>query len=101
MRVVDAATTRRHLPFDALIDALRQLFISGCEVPLRHTHRIETPSGAGGTLLLMPAWRSGRRLGIKTVAIFPGNAALGKPGLHSTYLLLDATTGVSASASLK
>ncbi len=95
MLVIDAATTRRHLPFDALIDALRQLFISGCEVPLRHTHRIATPSGADATLLLMPAWRSGRRIGIKTVTIYPGNAALGKPGLDATYLLLDASTGIA------
>jgi ornithine cyclodeaminase len=89
MLTIDAATTRRHLAFAPLIDELRAMFIAGCEVPLRHTHRIEE----AGTLLLMPAWRPGARLGIKTVTIFPGNGALGKPGLHSTYLLFDATTG--------
>ncbi len=51
------------------------------------------PVRAEGTLLLMPAWRPGRRLGIKTVTVFPGNAALGRPALHSTYLLFDAATG--------
>ena len=90
MRIVDADTTRRHLGFPALIDALRAMFVSGCEVPLRHTHRI----GDAGTLLVMPAWRVGARLGIKTVGIFPGNTAQGLPGLHSTYLLFDAATGV-------
>jgi len=90
MRIVDAATTRRVLAFAPLIDALRHLFASGCEVPLRHTH----PIAEAGTLLLMPAWRAGARLGLKTVTIFPGNAARGLPGLHSTYLLFDATTGV-------
>jgi ornithine cyclodeaminase len=90
MRVIDSATTRRHLGFAPLIDALRRMFASGCEVPLRHTHRI----GEAGTLLLMPAWRTGARLGIKTVTIFPGNSAHGLPGLHSTYLLFDAATGV-------
>src|ERR1700733_9406156 len=89
MLTIDAATTARHLPFAALIDALRAMFAAGCEVPLRHTHRI----GDEGTILLMPAWRSGARLGIKTVTIFPGNNALGKPGLHSIYLLFDASTG--------
>jgi ornithine cyclodeaminase/alanine dehydrogenase-like protein (mu-crystallin family) len=86
---IDAATTARHLPFESLIDALRAMFIAGCEVPLRHTHRI----GDEGTILLMPAWRTGARLGIKTVTIFPGNGARGKPGLHSIYLLFDASTG--------
>jgi ornithine cyclodeaminase/alanine dehydrogenase-like protein (mu-crystallin family) len=90
MRIFDAATTRRHLGFTSLIEALRQMFASGCEVPLRHTHCIAD----AGTVLLMPAWRAGRRLGIKTVTIFPGNGARALPGLHSTYLLFDAATGV-------
>jgi len=90
MQIIDTATTRRHLGFAPLIDALRRMFESGCEVPLRHTHRI----GEAGTLLLMPAWRDGRRLGIKTVTIFPGNSTRQLPGLHSTYLLFDAATGV-------
>ncbi|MES2101275.1 MAG: ornithine cyclodeaminase family protein [Pseudomonadota bacterium] len=93
MQLIDAATTRRHLPFDALIDALRAMFVAGCEVPLRGTHRIGGDDG-GGTILLMPAWRAGARLGIKTVTIFPGNSAHGLPGLHSIYLLFDAATGV-------
>jgi ornithine cyclodeaminase len=96
MRTIDAETTRRHLPFGALIDTLRQRFgaigegSAACEVPLRHTHAI----GNDGTLLLMPAWRAGGRLGLKTVGIFPGNTLLGLPGLHATYLLFDARTGV-------
>ncbi len=89
MLFIDAETTRRHLGAAPLIEALRQMFITGCEVPLRHTHTV-----GEGTLLLMPAWRGGQRLGIKTVTIFPGNTAHGQPGLHSTYLLFDAATGV-------
>ncbi|MEQ1685625.1 MAG: ornithine cyclodeaminase family protein [Burkholderiaceae bacterium] len=89
MRFIDAETTRRHLGFAPLIEALRQMFSAGCEVPLRHTHTV-----GEGTLLLMPAWRAGQRLGLKTVTIFPGNSAVGQPGLHSTYLLFDAATGV-------
>ena len=90
MRLVDAASTRRHLPFPDLVDTLRASFIAGCDVPLRATHRI----GDAGTILLMPAWREGARLGVKTVTIFPGNGARGLPGLHSVYLLFDAATGV-------
>ena len=90
MQPIDAATTRRHLAFGPLIEALRAMFSAGCEVPARGVHRI----GEAGTLLLMPAWRAGARLGVKTVTIFPGNGAQGLPGLHSTYLLFDARTGV-------
>lgn len=92
MLILDAARTRAHLPFAALIACLRERFAAGCEVPLRHTHTLTAASG-DGTLLLMPAWRPGARLGLKTVTIFPGNRAAGQPALHSTYLLFDATTG--------
>ena len=93
MRVFDAAATRAALPFETLIAALRELFVQGCEVPLRHTHTLVSPEGGGGTLLIMPAWLPGRFLGIKTVSVFPGNAARGLPGLHATYTLYDAATG--------
>jgi len=95
MRLIDRDTTRRHLPFPALIDALRAAFVTGAEVPPRHTHAVAGPGGTpGGSILLMPAWRPGGRLGIKTVTIFPGNGAQGLPGLHSVYTLYDARTGV-------
>lgn len=94
MLQLDAATTAAHLAPADLIAALRRAFAEGAQVPLRHTHRIEDPAGPGGTVLLMPAWKPGGHLGIKTVTIFPGNGAHGLPGLHSLYTLFDATTGV-------
>jgi ornithine cyclodeaminase len=89
MLIFDAASTRAALPFDALIGALRAMFISGCMVPQRHVHVIE----GGFTSLVMPAWGGGY-YGIKTINIAPGNAARGLPGLHAVYLLFDASTGV-------
>ena len=103
MKNYDKSTTRNALPFGALIDAIHALFVAGCEVPLRHTHKIVSDSRAPddadaavtaqGTVLVMPAWQPGAFLGIKTVNIFPGNASRGLPGLFSTYVLYDATTG--------
>lgn len=93
MQSLDSAETTRHMPFDALIAALRELFTAGCEVPLRHTHKIDGGPGDSGTVLIMPAWQPGKWLGIKTVNIFPGNQAKGLPGLHSTYVLYDARSG--------
>ncbi|MEP6740249.1 MAG: ornithine cyclodeaminase family protein [Caldimonas sp.] len=94
---IDAASTRAALDFAALIEALRCAFAEGAEVPSRHVHAIaagaDQAARYAGTLLLMPAWRPGRRLGLKTVSIFPGNAGIGLPALHSTYLLFDAATG--------
>jgi ornithine cyclodeaminase/alanine dehydrogenase-like protein (mu-crystallin family) len=92
MRQVDAQATRRALPFGALIAALDDLFVAGCEVPARHVHSIGGAAGEQGKVLIMPAW-AGRYMGIKTVNIFPANAARGLPGLFSTYILYDAATG--------
>ena len=93
MKLLDAESTRQALPFDKLIAALEQMFISGCEAPLRHTHTLTRSNGAQGTVLIMPAWRPDSYLGIKTVNIFPGNSERGLPSLFSTYVLYDARTG--------
>ena len=94
MQIIDQALTAQYLPFDALINSLEQMFIGGCEVPLRHNHAIKgTTAAEDGILLLMPAWQVGQRMGVKTVSIFPGNQAKGLPGLHSVFILYDATTG--------
>ena len=93
MLTLDASTTRSHLSFDTLIPALRDAFLTEVHVPLRHTHQVVTPQ-AQGTSLLMPAWSDAGFYGVKVVNIFPGNHIRGLPGLHSTYLLHDAATGV-------
>ena len=93
MKTFDAAATRDALPFGRLIDAIERMFVKGCDVPLRHTHILTAPDGSQGTVLIMPAWQADNYLGIKTVNIYPGNAARGLPGLFSTYMLYDARTG--------
>ena len=94
MKIFDAISTRNALPFDELIGSLHDLFIQGCEVPLRHTHKVGVTAADSGTVLLMPAWTDAGYLGVKTVMIYPGNSSKGLPGLHSTYILYDASTGV-------
>ena len=98
MRLIDAEATRAALPFSRLIPALREMFVAGCEVPLRHVHVLQPGGGAAPlTSLLMPAWLFGPdgngRYGVKIVNIASGNAARGLPGLHASYLLHDAATG--------
>jgi ornithine cyclodeaminase len=93
MKTFSAAQTRQALSFPLLITCLREMFIQGCEVPQRHTHTIQAPDGQQGALLIMPAWCVDSYLGIKTVSVFPGNAQRNLPGLFSSYLLCDASTG--------
>ena len=93
MKQFDAEQCRAALPFRTLIPALREAFAQGATVPLRHTHTIES-QGVQGTTLIMPAWNEQGFFGVKTINIFPGNGAQGLPGLHATYVLYSATTGV-------
>lgn len=93
MKIFSAQQTRQALPFDRLIEALRSMFVLGCEVPQRHTHTVINTDGSQGIILIMPAWQADRYLGIKTVNIFPGNTAQGLPGLFASYMLYDARTG--------
>ncbi len=93
MKQFDAEQCRAALPFRTLIPALREAFAQGATVPLRHTHAIES-QGVHGTTLIMPAWNEQGFFGVKTINIFPENGAQGLPGLHATYVLYSATTGV-------
>ncbi|WP_439515093.1 ornithine cyclodeaminase family protein [Oceanibaculum nanhaiense] len=93
MRIIDADSAVRALPFDALIEALRTMFREGCTVPLRHHHGVEVPGKAEATLLLMPAWTPGGYIGIKMVTVFPSNGEKGLPAIMGQYLLLSGETG--------
>jgi len=93
MRILDAAQTAAALPFDRLIQALREAFIAGADVPLRHRHDIAQPDGATASLLLMPAWRATEFMGVKVVSVFPDNGSRGLPSVSASYLLCDGATG--------
>ncbi len=93
MLILDADDTRNALAWRPLIEALRQLFISGCEMPLRHHHDMAVPDEPDGTLLLMPAWLPGRYIGVKLVNVMPGNNARGLPAVAANYCLSHGRTG--------
>lgn len=90
---LDSQAVAVALPYERLIDALQDAFRSQAVSPERTHHRIEAPGRADATLLLMPAWRPGKALGVKIATIFPDNSAAGLPSVNASYLLLDATTG--------
>lgn len=87
-----SALLRELLSFPLLVRALREAFVAGAEVPLRHTHHIGSGESAGISLL-MPAWDAEGFYGVKIVNIYGNNHLKNKPGLHSTYVLHDATSG--------
>ena len=63
----------------------------GSVVPLRTN--IEVSKFKGATLFMPGYVESMDFAGIKIVSVFPGNAALGKPTVPATMVLVDSTTG--------
>ena len=93
MQIITADALADLLDFPALIEALREMFRTGCKSPTRHHHTVDVPGGASGTLLLMPAWQADGMMGVKTVTIFGDNAQKGLPSVLGQYYLMDATSG--------
>ncbi|WP_028108357.1 ornithine cyclodeaminase family protein [Ferrimonas futtsuensis] len=89
MGIIDADTIRRALPYPKLIDALFQAFCSELTAPMRHHHDMANPGHRETTLLLMPAWESGGKAGVKIVTVAPEHA----PSIKGLYLLMDLATG--------
>lgn len=77
------------LPYPELIDAIRDGFRQGGNIPLRHVHEVGENS-----LLLMPSWQQGGMIGLKMTMVCPENSKKGLETIQSTYILSDAETGV-------
>jgi ornithine cyclodeaminase len=95
MRFFDAAAIRDRLPWPRMLAALDAMLREDVAAPLRARHPIEVPDEPAASLLLMPAWRQGRRIGVKLVTVFPGNAQRGERAVSAVYALFDATNGTA------
>ncbi len=93
MLQLNLEATRAALEWRPLIEALRAMFKSGCEMPVRHHHDVEVPGEADATLLLMPAWVPGKYIGVKLATVVPGNGPRGLPAVMATYCLSSGRTG--------
>ena len=85
----------KNTDFPELIAALKKGFSSEeILVPMRHHHDFPNPEvGADSTLLLMPAWHSGKVAGVKIATVSPENGQFGLPSIQAVYVLMDALKG--------
>ncbi len=93
MRIISAAEVNAALDDKHLVERLRQAFRTGADAPIRQHYEIPTHSDQPGNLLIMPAWQTGRHIGVKLVTVFPDNAAQSLPAVIGSYMLLDAKNG--------
>ncbi len=93
MRYFDAAMIRARLPWPRMLDALEAMLKADVAAPLRAHHAIDVPGETAASLLLMPAWRTGQRIGVKLVTVFPGNRDRRERAVNAVYALFDARDG--------
>ena len=93
MLVLNETQTHNALPMKELVEAIRAMFASGCEMPVRHHHSVKVPGEPDATLLLMPAWQTSKFMGVKIATVFPGNAARRKAAVNAAYVLISAASG--------
>jgi ornithine cyclodeaminase len=91
LRFFSAEDVHAALDWRSLVESLRVAFREGASAPVRHAHVVNEAERA--RLLLMPAWREGRELGVKIVTVFPGNPRRGLATVSGLYVLMDGATG--------
>jgi len=94
MERFDAAAVSDATPWPALIEAIAATLADpAAAAPERHVHPLPLPGGVEGSVLVMPAWRSGDVVGVKAVTYFPTNAGTPTPTINAGYLLFDGGSG--------
>ena len=95
MKIYSKEEIKVNLPYSELIDALNDGFKKGGNAPLRHHHPVNTENGTENSFLIMPCWQEGGMMGVKMVMVCPDNHKQKLESVQSTYILSDATTGVT------
>src|ERR1700722_8902161 len=93
MLQLDANEVAARLARVPLIDALQNAFRSDFHSPARQHYTIGASAQGDDLLLTMPAWQTGRCIGIKLATVFPGNSRQGQPAVHATYALFSGVDG--------
>ena len=94
MRIINAESVAKCLPYSDLIEKLRAAFTHDTCAPERTNHTIKNTQDSASSLLLMPAWKQEESIGIKIVSVFPENTANNLSAVHANYILMSAKDGI-------
>ena len=82
------------LPYQELVDKLEVSFCNKYEVPPRLHYDYKSGQGEeSSTLLLMPAWKNEKYVGLKIITVSPYNSANELATIQGIYVLMDAKDG--------
>ena len=93
---IDKTFIEEQTEFTGLVAEIHKAFYENqMIVPKRHHHDFPNSVATNDTtMLLMPAWNTGKSAGVKIVTVNPENDQYQLPSIQGTYLYLDANTGV-------
>ena len=94
MHLITAGELRTVLHYRMLIERLRQAFRGDCASPPAQHYTIPTYGSHDATLTVIPAWQTGRRIGVALTTVFPDNPKRELPAMSGSYLVHDGKTGV-------
>ena len=92
MQFLDAAETRRRLPWPALVDALAAAVRGLARGEIAAPERLSIDLPEGGRYLVMPA-ADGRLAITKLITVHPANPARGEPAIRGRVIVADARSG--------
>lgn len=94
MKYFDQKEIIEALCYVELIPKLENSFQNEYQVPPRSHYSYNSGEGElDSTLLLMPAWKNQRYVGLKIITVSPYNASKEKATIQGVYLLMDAKDG--------
>ncbi len=90
MEFFDAETIATRLTWPRMIAAISAVLRAEVHAPVRASHTIDVQGLPAASLLLMPAWQVGNRIGVKLVTVFSGKQPR---SVAAVYVLFDAMNG--------
>ena len=90
---LDAQAVFHFGDFRRLVPAIQEMNRQGTDQVERMLLSQPSTAGAQNDWLMLPAWQHDRCFGLKTVSVFPANAAKNIASVQGAYLLFDGQTG--------
>ena len=95
MQFIDADATARALPYDRLVERLREMYRNDRMTARRELISLESLHGdPGACMAVMPAFGPGHDISTKIFTLLPQNAGRGLATVHAVIAVFDGETGV-------
>ncbi|MCG8311521.1 MAG: ornithine cyclodeaminase family protein [Cytophagales bacterium] len=94
MKFFSKTEIEKALDYPSLIEKLEDAFQQNYEIPQRLHYNYESGMGQdASTMLLMPAWKNEKYVGLKVISVSPYNSEKNQATIQGVYVLMNAKDG--------